>query len=397
MDQSAILKLWMERKEKWVPPQPTNFQISTCTLNGKLHRPFSLSSFVQYILNNVPRSKYQTHTDSSYKIQFNDFEKSDTIDCEHGSLNSCILWNLDKISATSEDTPAGSDAHKTIPNYFYNSISIIVEMKKPNEKGQKKFINCKYFKNGSITLTGCRNLEDGNHTIDIVWQWMCSHPEWFPDGNPTELEIRQFASSPLIFRTMNAYFSIEFSVDLFQVYRLFTDKIKHLFCCYEPTEYQGLVLYYLWNKKSPVKDGSCQCDKPCMIMDKGRRKTPQRPDECIKITFIIFSTGKALMAGATTLEQVTEVYQYFTGLFQKYGKEVVQLCLEQLVPESVQKDKPKTKGKRVRNSRTSTPTVLSGSTPVLSERVDSPVELKPAPKRWEPVRTVMSYWNDETH
>jgi hypothetical protein len=85
-------------------------------------------------------------------------------------------------------------------------------------------------------------------------------------------------------------------------------------CSYEPCIYQGLKIKFMWNDSEgapSTPQGVCMCGE---ADGSGRlclgRGTGHRPRDCRKITIAVFQSGKVIVTGAHTLEQVADAYRF---------------------------------------------------------------------------------------
>jgi len=81
-----------------------------------------------------------------------------------------------------------------------------------------------------------------------------------------------------------------------------------VFCQYEPIDYPGLKISYVWNSMFPKQErmGICRCHEKC-IMPRG---SGTEEGECKKITIIVFQSGSVIITGAHDMEQIEDAYAF---------------------------------------------------------------------------------------
>jgi len=327
MEATLILREWVEEKESWVAPVVEDFKISVCTVGARMIPAVSFPKMAEWML----RNREWEERENQLSVSYGD-----------NHLNTVLLWNAFKFREGEGEgetewhtSPSGSLAHKALPNYCYNTVSFLINLGE-----NRKRVNVKYFVNGSMTLTGCSNMEDARDAIVILRGEFERHRvDWFEESG-FELEM----VVPCVYRMMNAYFSFGYAMDCLKVYNLCQNTLG-LYVSYDPKEYQGVIIYYMWNRNQGVHNGKCQCERECPYTAKRRRGEGE--NDCVKLTFIVFSTGKVLITGANALEQVQDCFQFFKEQFQLHSKSLVQFSLQDFLKKKMGDEiQPKRKTRR---------------------------------------------------
>jgi len=203
-------------------------------------------------------------------------------------------------------------------NNFYNSISIPVKIR------QDKTINLMIFTNGRITCTGSKNDDDGLIAANILLDEMREMSEIF--SNEEDSKTAQVTHYEVVM--INSNFYIGFYIDnhkLFEILR--TNRQKYdLFSSFDPTTYQGVKIYYMWNNNQILKNGVCICKKKCKASAK--KKNGDGENDCRRISIAVFGTGKVLIAGAKNNEQLNDTYKFIVNLLKENYKNIVQFSIE---------------------------------------------------------------------
>ena len=173
---------------------------------------------------------------------------------------------------------------------FYNQITIHVHF-------NNKLNNVKVFNNGHIQMTG---LKDISHVEKVLQAIIDDIYELLPEENT----IFDKPDKPLIISTKIALINSDFDIH-FEVNReiLHREILKAgIYSTYEPCIYPGVNIKYFYNPSKNKIHGICSCEGYCD--GKGNN------DDCKKITIAVFKSGKVIITGGNSLEQLTTSYQF---------------------------------------------------------------------------------------
>jgi len=203
-------------------------------------------------------------------------------------------------------------------NNFYNSICISVKIR------QEKCINLMIFTNGKITCTGSKNDDDGLVATNMLLEEMKKFPDIF------ENEDDRISSRVVNYEVVmiNSNFFAGFFIDNRKLYNLLMDNrdTYKLFSSFDPRVYQGVKIYFMWNKNQVEKNGICCCQKKCKYGAK--KKGGNGEGDCRRISVAVFGTGKVLIAGAKNNEQLQDTFQFILKLLQDNYQNIVQYSIE---------------------------------------------------------------------
>ncbi len=248
--------------------------------------------------------------------QINPYIKSD---CDN------LIEELKKIEEDVQKRQ-GRQKEKKENEHFYNCCSLII---KPNKN--IKCINVKLFNNGRITLTGCKEINDGYKACCVLLDELKKEKDIFMNEsieNIEKLEICGFESTMI-----NSNFSLNFKLDLDTFYNCIEKENKNILKMYDSEKYRGLKIGYFWNdKKGKNQDGICNCAKKCKGKGKGTLT-----GECKKVTIAVFKSGSIIITGGRTDEQTFKAYDFINYLTEKYYDEILKVCINDLVEEKKKK------------------------------------------------------------
>ena len=218
---------------------------------------------------------------------------------------------------------------------FYNSLTIITQP----ENGF--FNNIKLFRNGSISGTGIKKIENGEISVNIILDRIKNFNNEIVsiDNNPG-LMNEDCAINNYSIALINSDYEVAFDIKRNILHSLLVNKYK-IFSSYEPCIYPGVNTKYFWNTEYTNKEfpGKCYCSLPC----KGNG-TGTGDGQCKKVTIAIFQSGSLIITGARSLEQIETAYHFINTVFEKHHMELRQgkaAFIQQ--PEDKDKTEPKVK------------------------------------------------------
>ena len=94
-----------------------------------------------------------------------------------------------------------------------------------------------------------------------------------------------------------------------------------MFCTLSTDQYPGCQIRYYYNKdKTFSKNGICQCNQICD--GKGKNNFCGNGN-CKKVTISAFASGKILIHGAQSMEQIKEGYNFIINFIEENKSEVI--------------------------------------------------------------------------
>lgn len=195
---------------------------------------------------------------------------------------------------------------KVTSKAIFNQSTIVVRRKIPD--GWKE-VNIKLFVNGAIQMTGVKSTEFAVETID----WLLNIIRTFPispfDG---EIHINKVQTS-----LINTDFSINKDIQQDALQKILVEEYN-LISTLEKTIYQGINMKYFYNTNN-IGHGVCNCTG---ILCKGYGRGDGNGN-CKRITVSIFRTGKIIITGAMTMDQINAAYVYIAEILEKHSSKVL--------------------------------------------------------------------------
>jgi hypothetical protein len=241
---------------------------------------------------------------------------------------------------------------------FYNQNTII--LRRPFESGFKE-VNMKLFDSGGIQMTGVKSKE---FAVEAV-AWLLELIKTLPvspfrpvdpvinsASNSASASVASVASvvakattaataeaaeskskakpkpkpstntSPSITKVdislINTDYSLDCDIQQDNLHRLLIERYN-LFSMLEKTIYQGVNAKYFYNTNNHGT-GVCACGLPTFCKGQG---TGDGKGECKRITMSIFRTGKIIITGARTMDQIEEAYRFLNRVFDMHKDTVL--------------------------------------------------------------------------
>ena len=205
---------------------------------------------------------------------------------------------------------------------FYNQITIVVQ------PALGFLNNVKIFNNGSISMTGLKNLTQGRKSAEIILEYFKNiNGAMEFSNNDTAEGLRMFLEPDGTYRALedpesaainkynivliNSDYYIGFEIHRSELHELFIDKYK-IFSSYEPCIYPGVnsKFYYNSTHNDPNYPGKCICSKSC-----NGKGTGDGNGNCKKITVAAFQSGSVIITGAQSIEQIHTAYNFVNKVF----------------------------------------------------------------------------------
>lgn len=191
---------------------------------------------------------------------------------------------------------------------FGNQATLVVRVPSSDRR-----VNVKVFRNGRVQLTGIKRIEEGREVVEHVATLLRG--------------IGCVAATMIDYRVclINSDFDIGFRVRRDALHRLVRERFPRLSCCYEPCIYPGVRIRYYWRDRGSVEPfvwepGECACggDVPCDGKGDGVGR-------CRKVTMSVFQSGKAIVVGAHTLEQLGDAYRFLVDRVVLSNRSAIEL------------------------------------------------------------------------
>jgi TATA-box binding protein (TBP) (component of TFIID and TFIIIB) len=190
--------------------------------------------------------------------------------------------------------------YKEISNNFYNSITLIVRVTNGPTKNinLEPRINVKLFKNGSLQMSGCKNVENINIVLGKILKKLTAVKGKIEDNKIKEItfidELSKIGINNFKIDMIYCNYKIQFEIDREKLYDLL--KKKKIKCIYEP------------------------CIRACVTI---KFISTQDNIDSKEVSIFIFKKGNIIITGARSKKQVLEAYNYINNIFIIHKDEII--------------------------------------------------------------------------
>uniref|UniRef100_A0A6C0K4P8 Uncharacterized protein n=1 Tax=viral metagenome TaxID=1070528 RepID=A0A6C0K4P8_9ZZZZ len=197
---------------------------------------------------------------------------------------------------------------KATPKSFFNQSTIV--LRRPTPTGWKE-LNMKIFGNGGIQMTGVTSQAFAVEGVE----WLLAQIKRLPESPFTDT-TKEAAVTKVSVSLINTDYSLSHDIQQDNLHRILMEEYN-LFSMLEKTIYQGVNTKFFYNTNNKGT-GICSCKGFC----KGQG-TGDGEGECKRITMSIFRTGKIIITGARTMDQIQAAYVFLNGVFRAHATEVL--------------------------------------------------------------------------
>lgn len=266
-------------------------KISTITLDCKLHTLIDVDTFSQNV----------------------ELKENEIVCIKYGNRNNTAT-NRTIVSLTPKKKPS--------TRVFFNQVTILM---KPTNNPERNFINIKVFKNGSLQMTGCKDMNDFINVTNTLIRIL-----------KTGKENTQYIDSPETIgiydakiRLINSNFDVNYEIDK----KRLADILKEQHHKYTKDIEIGFVKF----KYSSSGNHSCVNIK--YIYEDGAGVSDLRSQVSAPLiggpSIFVFRSGSIIITGAKNLQQIIAAYHYIQKILAKY---LTQIKIVKLDPIAVQKE-----------------------------------------------------------
>jgi TATA-box binding protein (TBP) (component of TFIID and TFIIIB) len=196
---------------------------------------------------------------------------------------------------------------------FFNQSTIVVRRKINSDTSSKegfKEVNVKLFANGGIQMTGVVSEEFAYDAVQYLLSIINNIPAKI-FNEPAKIE--KFST-----KLINTDYELNKFINQDALHKILINEYN-LFSMLEKTIYQGVNTKFFYNTNNE-NTGICRCDTEKFCKGQG---TGLGKGECKRITMSIFRTGRIIITGARTMEQIEAAYKFLNNVFDKHHKQVL--------------------------------------------------------------------------
>jgi TATA-box binding protein (TBP) (component of TFIID and TFIIIB) len=225
------------------------------------------------------------------------YDNAKRCDGDNGIVKLVRLSLNDKVKQISDcdiDDKKRKKCSTVAKKNFGNQITLLVHL-----RGNP--VNIKLFKNGSLQVAGLRNLDDWGTLVPTLTLWLRESRvlETLPDKDVVSLlKVCMICSD----------FDMGVKFKPSKLLATLREKLPTLLTSHEACRHPAVKIKYMHNLADDegARDGVCHCTPCCS----GKGDGLTRGSQCRKVTVLLFHSGKVVVTGAVTLQQVRDAHYF---------------------------------------------------------------------------------------
>ena len=179
--------------------------------------------------------------------------------------------------------------NKNSKKNFYNQNTLIIKI------NNDIFINIKLFKNGSLQLSGCKNLTD----VHIALQKLIKRLSERYDDIVFVEDVTKFKLTKFKIDFINSNFGVNYLINKISLYQLLTE--QNILCRLSAIHSCVNIKYKIDNDKY--------------------------------ISIFVFQTGNIIITGAKTVENIRDAYIFIVQILNKYKTKIIKKDISKILTQ----------------------------------------------------------------
>jgi TATA-box binding protein (TBP) (component of TFIID and TFIIIB) len=193
---------------------------------------------------------------------------------------------------------------KASKKVFFNQVTILM---RPTKNKNRNYMNIKLFQNGSLQITGCKDMTDFYDVADRLMKILIRSNKLL-NSQTGEVKYFTYAINPekvalsnISVSMINSDYKLGYKIDRFSLYSLLKS-IHHM-------RSDDKEIGYVECKHATSRGRSCVDIKHSY-------------DDDHKTSIFVFHTGAIIITGVKSLPQIIEAYKYITKILQRYHNQI---------------------------------------------------------------------------
>ncbi len=191
-----------------------------------------------------------------------------------------------------------------VKKLFGDQITMVCKL-----DGESDVASIKLFSNGRIHLTGARSVQNAREFVRCISEVLRSSI-----GNDCSIVTWLDPSSEFSICMINSDCDMGFEVKRTNLVASMMRHYSRIAISYDPCMYPGVQIKFMSNTIDDAKTGTCVCDTGGRAVVKCSGKGHgEGIGDCRKITIAIFQTGRVILTGAHSIEQLDDAHTFLTN------------------------------------------------------------------------------------
>lgn len=213
-----------------------------------------------------------------------------------------VKYGNRKDAATNRSIVVLKAKKKPSKKNFYNQVTILI---KPTNNPNRNYINIKVFKNGSLQITGCKDMDDFKNVVKNLISILKKGARVRSHGKVKHVPFIEspdnIGISDIKIRMINSDFKVDYKID--------RKKLDKLLKKHHGRNTRDMEIGYVDFKYTPTGGHSCVNIK-------------YHYDEIHRPSIFVFQTGSIIITGAKTLYHIIDAYNFIQKILVKYYHQI---------------------------------------------------------------------------
>jgi TATA-box binding protein (TBP) (component of TFIID and TFIIIB) len=280
-----------------------------------------------YNINENSQEVFNSYTDARHFLEENGITISTiTLDCKlHTLINVNIFSkNIDLkengIASVKYGNRNDTATNRTIVNIhtkkkklstkvFFNQVTILM---RPTNNVERNYINIKVFKNGSLQMTGCKDMDDFNNVVHTLIKLLIKGTDITRNGITRHLNYITKPDTIGLYDTKIRMINSNFQFR----YKIYRERLSQLLVEHHNKYTKDNEIGYVEHKYSSNSSHSCVNIK-------------FKYDENKNPSIFVFQTGSIIITGAKNLQHIIASYNFIQKIIAKYKQQIMIVELDQ--------------------------------------------------------------------
>jgi len=282
---------------------------------------------LMYNINESSKEVLKSYTDARHFLEDNGISISTiTLDCKlHTLINVNIFaknisLKENEIASVKYGNRNDTATNRTIVNIqtkkkkssgkiFFNQVTILM---RPTNNIERNYINIKVFKNGSLQMTGCKDMDDFDNVVHTLIKLLIKGTTITRNGVTRHLNYITKPDEIGLYDTKIRMINSNFQFN----YKIYRERLSQLLVENHGKRTKDTDIGYVEHKYSSNSSHSCVNIK-------------FKYDENKSPSIFVFQTGSIIITGAKNLQHIKASYDFIQKIIKKYRQQIMIIELDQ--------------------------------------------------------------------
>ena len=225
---------------------------------------------------------------------------------------------------------------------FYNQATFVVN---PSGNLENRNVTIELFSNGSVSLTGVKQINDGkdsvNYLVNIMNKNRSDVVSLYHGESKKDSDIKMTNYKTTM---INSNYSLGFGIDRDILYEILSKEMG-MYVSFNSKKYAGVKISFMYNEKKLVQNGVCNCkesdDKKSVCACKNFKengvcdcysyckvnKKFKNMNKCSVITVAVFNKGNIIITGSKDFNHSLATYDFLNKLIKLRYSDIIRYSI----------------------------------------------------------------------